>query len=184
MERNTNTTAEQPSLAAWALALLLGAGTHAARADPHIGGPLHNAVNRGDRVAIRGLLKQGADVDAKNLFHRTALHIAAKKGYDYSARDLLAGGADIDARDPGGWTPLIIAAHEGHGNVVRSLLELGADPDTASNGSLSPNLTPRDVAAHEGHEDVVALLDAHRAARAENPGRKTLPEAARDACEA
>jgi ankyrin repeat protein len=78
--------------------------------------PVADAAARGDREAVKSLLKQAADVNAAQGDGMTALHWAAMNG-DARAR------ADADlrrrerARDDAArhYTPLYLASQQGHG---------------------------------------------------------------------
>lgn len=61
-------------------------------------------VNGGDLDSIKELLESGADVNFRDIDHRTALHVAACQGYDAVAQLLLENGAKADSRDRWGST--------------------------------------------------------------------------------
>src|SRR6476659_2225209 len=66
-----------------------------------------DAAMRGDRDAVRGLLKQAADVNAAQGDGMTALHWAAMKNDPDLAQTLLFAGANIKAATRiGAYTPL------------------------------------------------------------------------------
>lgn len=93
-----------------------------------LGLALHNAASQGDDKAIIALLKEGQDINAKQLgFSDTPLHLAAKYGNLSSVKLLLDGGAKIDIVSYGGWTPLIWSSMKGHAAVSKLLIERGAD---------------------------------------------------------
>ncbi|HBE67246.1 MAG TPA: glucan biosynthesis protein [Planctomycetaceae bacterium] len=56
--------------------------------------------------AVRWLLDQGADVNARNRDGATAAHVAFLFGYDKVAQPLIEAGADLTLRDGNGSTPL------------------------------------------------------------------------------
>src|SRR6476661_3172514 len=90
--------------------------------------PVADAAMRGDRDAVRSLLKQGADVGAARGDGMTALHFAAERGDAETAEMLLYAGANVAAVTRiGQYTPLHLAAQAGSGSVVRALLKAGAD---------------------------------------------------------
>ena len=121
--------------------------------------PLHRAAERGDIQAMRTLLDQGADVNAKDYgeglqttIHPTALHVAAEKGRMEAMTLLLDRGANINARDRFSFTPL----HYANKSVEASqlLLDRGADV----NAKNYFGWTPLAGAASQGNVQVVELL--------------------------
>lgn len=90
------------------------------------------AAQSGDAAVVQLLLEHDADVDAQNIYAKTALHEAAFYGSEAVVRLLLNSDADIDARDNSGRTALHIAIHRGE-KVALLLLERGADVKTPDN---------------------------------------------------
>ncbi|KAL8507229.1 hypothetical protein ACS0TY_017953 [Phlomoides rotata] len=83
-------------------------------------------VNGGDLDGIKELLSSGADVNFRDIDHRTALHLAACQGYDDVAQFLLENGAKVDATDRWGSTPLADAIHYKNHGVIKLLEKFGA----------------------------------------------------------
>lgn len=79
------------------------------------------------------LLKNGADIEAKDKFGRTALVYAATSGLTGMVDLLLNNGAAVDAIDENGETALMLAAAVGHKEMVEFLLEKGADLNKKNN---------------------------------------------------
>ena len=76
--------------------------------------PVADAAMRGDREAVRALLKQGADVGAAHGDGMTALHWAAERGDAEMAEMLLYAGANVAAVTRiGQYTPLHLASQAG-----------------------------------------------------------------------
>ncbi len=115
---------------------------------------LHTAAESGDETVVQLLLKEGADVAAKDWFQWTALHPAAKNGHEVVVQLLLEKGADVTASDHIGRTALHRAAENGHEAVVRLLLGKGADVAAKDNVGR----TALYWAAENGHEAIVRLL--------------------------
>ena len=121
--------------------------------------PVADAAMRGDAVAVRALIADGADVNAAQGDGMTALHWAARHGDADLVRTLLGVGADVGAGTRiGHYTALHVAAQGGAGEVVEMLLGAGADPELAirSGGAARP----LHFAAAAGSERTVAALVA------------------------
>ncbi len=120
--------------------------------------PVADAAARGDRDAVKALLKQAADVNAAQGDGMTALHWAAMNGDVELAQMLIFAGANVRATTRlGTYTPLYLASQQGHGNVIQALVKAGADVKAGTpNGT-----TPLMVAAASGEVDAVrALIDS------------------------
>ncbi len=115
-----------------------------------------DAAARGDKAAIRDLLKQGADVNAAQGDGMSALHWAAERGDAELADLLIYGGANTGAVTRiGQYTPLHLAAKSGSPAVVKALIKAGANVNAKSNPS---GATPIHLAALAGSADVINLL--------------------------
>jgi ankyrin repeat protein len=139
-------------LAVVVLVALASVGTRAAVS------PIADAAARGDREAVKALLKNAADVNAAQGDGMTALHWAAMNGDADLAQMLIVAGANIKATTRlGTYTPLYLASQQGHGKVIQALIKAGADVKAGTpNGT-----TPLMVAAASGEVDAVrALIEA------------------------
>src|SRR5262245_30949705 len=114
--------------------------------------PVADAAARGDRDAVKALLKQAADVNAAQGDGMTALHWAAMNGDLDLAQMLIVAGANIKATTRlGSYTPLYLASQQGHAGVVQALIKAGGDVKTGTpNGT-----TPLMAAAASGNVDAV-----------------------------
>src|SRR5690242_8501715 len=104
---------------------------------------LHDAVKRGDLLAIRGLLEQDrmlanmpSESDGRGTY---PLHVAAESNQPEAARVLIEFGADVSLRDREndanalGW-----AAFFGRPELVSVLLSAGSDPNQKNSNGLTP----------------------------------------------
>jgi uncharacterized protein len=129
---------------------------------------LLDAAKKGDRAAVRALLKQRVDVNVRAGDGATALHWAAHWDDLEAVNLLIAAGANVNAADDLGATPLWIACGDAGAAVVDSLLKAGANPNLV----LRSGETPLMAAAHVGNLDAVKALLLHRAdANAQEHGR-------------
>ncbi len=122
--------------------------------------PLHRLAAWGQAEALRRLVAEGAQVNARDEKELTPLHAAAQNGHTDCVRELLAAGADVNAGGirEGHWapTPLQVACRAGWAECVRLLLAAGADV----NAQDSYGNTALHEAAARGHADCIALLAA------------------------
>ncbi|MCI4409190.1 MAG: ankyrin repeat domain-containing protein [Thermofilum sp.] len=101
---------------------------------------LIDAVLRGDKRHIEGLLSRGYDPNLQDWDGDTALHYACREGDIELVELLLRHGADPDIENNEGETPLAIAIAEGYNprledkiepeyrRIAKLLIEYGADP--------------------------------------------------------
>jgi uncharacterized protein len=123
--------------------------------------PVADAAMRGDREAVRSLLRQGADVNAAQGDGMTALHHAAGRGDADMTGMLVYAGANVAATTRiGQYTPLHVASQGGHANVAQILLKGGA---TVSARTTTSGVTPLHLAAASGSAALVTLLLDHGA---------------------
>lgn len=119
---------------------------------------LIQAAGHGDIAAVKSLLDQGADVNAKDRHGVPALWLASKMNHPDIVRQLLERGADVNAKDRDGVTALMAASSfalsGGKRDVVRQLLEKGADVDAKDKSAVTALI----YAAGEDDPDVVRLL--------------------------
>ncbi len=131
---------------ALALSAIITAASSASVAD---------AAMKGDKAAVRALLKDGSDVNAAQGDGMTALHWAARIGDRELAEMLLYAGANVKATTRlGGYTPLMMAAEQGRSGVIAALLAAGADVKAAN----ATGTTPLMLAALSGDARSVTVL--------------------------
>jgi uncharacterized protein len=139
----------------WVVPLLSAASFAAASGDLR----LVEAVEKGDKAAVRSLLKQHIDVNTPQADGATALAWAAHKDDPETAELLIRAGANVNAANSYGVTPLALACANGNFVMVEKLLKAGADPNAAQPTGTTVLMT----AARTGNVDVVKSLLAHQA---------------------
>ncbi len=112
---------------------------------------LHTAPNW--NVAQR-LIKEGADVNAKDRFGLTPLHTAVRASRKDVVEVLIAHGADVDARSDHGQTPLFWAVTQKNRQMAEWLIAHGAEIGAKD----SYGMTPLHGAAYAGRAELVDLL--------------------------
>ena len=153
----TATRVRTSALAAIALVLvLLAAGPVAANVDD---APIIEAARGQDAGAVRTLIADGADVNARQPDGATALHWAAYRDDHETAELLIAAGAEVNAANDLGATPLWLSADNGSARMVERLLDAGANPNVV----LPEGETPIMTASRTGSAEAVRLLLAHGA---------------------
>lgn len=118
---------------------------------------LHRAAQEGDVGAIRRLIAEGADVNARDRRRRTPTIVAAFRSDDAALRALAEGGADMNAQDWQGYDVVTIAAVAGDAELMQLALDLGNRPDLIHTNWDGTAL----IAASElGHAEVIRRLVA------------------------
>ncbi len=136
---------------------------------------LWDAVRSGDATLIRRLIRNGADVNARDGDGKTPLILAASIGRPTAVSALLKGGANVNATNSVGSTALHLAVLSGRARVVPLLLGGGADVNTKD----TQGNTPLHNAARVGHTEIVkALLDAGADVDAKTTGGWTAQQLA------
>ncbi|WBP85151.1 ankyrin repeat domain-containing protein [Kitasatospora cathayae] len=158
-ELNVNTRGKDELLAA---ERLLSARTHADQ-EAAEEQKLMAAVVAGDLGAVRRLLAEGAEVDARfpvvNGFNdaHTPLLVACRDGHQEIARALLAAGADVNAIEPTfGAVPLHKAVYNGHAGIT-ALLAATPGTDLDFQG-ITNGYTPLHDALWHGYEECARIL--------------------------
>jgi ankyrin repeat protein len=89
--------------------------------------PLHWAVHRNDIATVERLIKEGANVNAKNDYGATPMSEAAANGNTEIIEKLLKAGADPDSPHADGQTALMVIARTTNVTAAKLLLDHGAD---------------------------------------------------------
>jgi hypothetical protein len=119
---------------------------------------LHQAIKRGDVVAVRHYLESGGSVSVASGHNWTLLTMAAHRGNSEIVRMFLDAGADPNEGWPDNDTPLVLAAIAGSLTAVRLLLARGARTD--ARGMPVPPLL-----RHYGYGRETRILETLQAAR-------------------
>src|SRR5215472_11790230 len=93
---------------------------------------LVDAAKSGHKEAVRSLLKDGIDVNARQPDGATALSWAAYQDDPEIADLLIAAGANANAANDYSATPLMLACANGSAAMVDKLLRAGANPNTTT----------------------------------------------------
>ncbi len=138
---------------------------------------LVEAVQKRDKAAVRSLLTQHPDVNARQSDGATALHWAAHWDDLETADLLIRAGAKAGAANDYGVTPLSLACTNGSAAMVEKLLNAGANP----NAALPSGETALMTCSRTGNVDAVRALVARGAdvnARESEQGQTALMWAA------
>jgi ankyrin repeat protein len=135
--------------------LLLVASVSAGNGDVR----LIQAIKDQDRETVRVLLKQKADVNAREGDGATALHWAVVRDDVETIAELLRAGANANAANDYGVTPLSLACINRNATAVRTLLAAGADPNAATSMGETAVMT----CTRTGSADALAALFDHGA---------------------
>ena len=101
------------------------------------GEQLLSATRKGDLVAVKRLLDDGADVNTRTRYASTPLFFACDRGHLEIARLLIARGADLNAKDNFyNATALSLAMSKKHQAIVSLMIEKGADVSEALRQSV------------------------------------------------
>lgn len=120
-------------------------------------GPLHLAAHTGDVAALRNLLSEGAEINARDRMARTAAHVAAFASQDEALRVLADAGIAMNALDAEAYDIVTIAAVLDDPELMSLAIHLGNDPGLTTSRWDGTALI---AAAHLGHAEVVRRLIA------------------------
>jgi ankyrin repeat protein len=115
---------------------------------------LADAVQRGDKVAVRSLIADRANINVPQIDGTTALHWAVRQSDLATADLLIKAGADVKAANRYGLTPIQLAATNGQVAMIEKLLAAGVDPNFANSGGETVLMN----ASRTGRVDAIKLL--------------------------
>ncbi len=116
---------------------------------------LHRVGHEGDVGAIKRLVAEGADLEARDGNGRTPVHVAAFASNDDALRALAEAGADMNALDNQIYDAVTIAAVADDPQLVELAISLGNRADLVTSIYDGTALI---AAAHLGHHEVVGKL--------------------------
>lgn len=116
---------------------------------------LIRASSRGDITTVSALLKEGADINAADIYGRTALIEAAWGGHEKIVKLLIENEADVNFSDNSGYNALMRASEQGYSDIVSLLIKNSANVNCR--GKVK-GTTPLMLAAEQGYVDILKLL--------------------------
>ncbi len=166
MHRHNNTRSRAWGRSTHLIMLVaLAAGAHAAADDAR----LVDAAKRNEAAAVRALLDEGLDVNARHPDGSTALLWAVYYDDADTVGVLLGAGADANAANEYGEAPLSLAAGNRNAAIAATLLDAGADPHAVKPSGETVLM----AAARAGSLAVVELLLPRGVdVNASEPGRR------------
>ncbi len=99
---------------------------------------LHLAAKKGYAKAVKLLLDNNADVNAREVMDATPLHLAILEDKVEIVQILITYGADLDAKSSYSSTPLHNAVLFGKVEITKLLIENGADANAKNNYGITP----------------------------------------------
>ncbi|MHC4870208.1 MAG: ankyrin repeat domain-containing protein [Planctomycetota bacterium] len=116
--------------------------------------PLHVTALSGSEEATGLLIKNSADVNARNSSGMTPLHTASITGNLEVIKILVQHGAIINCKDLKGNSPLFLAVWDGHMDVAEYLIRHGANVNSCTEHGESALCR----AAQHGHIELAQIL--------------------------
>lgn len=158
---------------------------------------IHEAADKGRLILLRLLMKNGADLEAKDSQGLSALDVAILNGRTQAADMLLAAnaqldasalllkateqgvtdrdsvrylaakGADLEAKNPAGDTPLLLAIRKGNHRLAHHLVDQGANVNAAT----AKGKTALQLATSANASELIQLLRRNGAVLTATPSK-------------
>jgi ankyrin repeat protein len=120
-----------------------------------------NAIRQGHVDTVRELLRNGADVNARDRHGQTGLMLAAHGGHRDVVETLIAHGANLNVTAKFGLSALMLAVVAGYEEIARLLVRAGAELSLKGCGAPDfANKTAYDLAIARGMRELSAELKA------------------------
>ena len=117
------------------------------------------AAHRGDVDRIKRLIREGADINARDRYAQTALMIAARNGRTSLVGFLVDQGAELNHTAKCHLTALMLAVINDHIDIVRTLVRAGANLEIQGTGPPGFHAkTAMDLAKVQGQPDLIDAL--------------------------
>lgn len=135
-------------------------------------------IQKGNSVAVKTLITQGADVNFQTEQWSSPLFYAAARGSVPIVKTLIKHGADVNLRDDVEYhktNALITAATYKHADVVKVLIEHGADVNVKTDCGNTALDAARDPEFGNGYENQVRTIQILKAVGATAATSRPLP---------
>lgn len=140
--------------------IFLGGFMHTSRltaAEKDLNSKLFYAVEQNNLDEVKELIKNGADIHAREISGKKAIHIAVKKGNKNIVEFFLNEGIRVNDTSNSGWTPLHYAAFSGELEVAKLLVAKGANV-RAENAYGQKPIDLIHYSKDDGYKGVMELL--------------------------
>ena len=87
---------------------------------------LHQVVAKGHLEIVLKMIKEGTNINEKNMCNETSLQLAIRSGHLNIAKILVKHGANVNDKDEDGRAPLNLASVNGYLEITSLLIKYGA----------------------------------------------------------
>ncbi|WP_253302692.1 ankyrin repeat domain-containing protein [Wolbachia endosymbiont of Psylliodes chrysocephala] len=116
---------------------------------------MHDAVEQNNLSEVKELVRNGADINVRDINGRKPIHCAAQLGHNDIIEFFLSKKVSIDDTSNGDWTPLHYAARFGQLGTVKFLIGKGANINFKDR---MDGKKPIHAAIMGGHKNVVEFF--------------------------